>query len=203
MKKHSFLFIMILIALAFIGFNAAAEEVKPKPPQSSEGNICSNEYVLCTSAPCIPDPRNPDSNAICQCDVNKGLNFGMSACKARIPVTDSTGVKKILSTFSFAQAPTKPVLSCPEGNPWTDCLDQPCIVNPMNPLKAICTCKIVRDQPFVTFGGDCVSLTCDTGYWSGATVGSYIGASKQLMKAFGLDQTPAKYCAGTKAKVSE
>jgi hypothetical protein len=118
-------------------------------------------------------------------------------------VTDSNSVTKALSTYSFAQAPTKPVLHCLEGKPWTDCLDQPCIVDQMNPLKAICTCKIVRDKPFETFGGDCNSLTCDTGYWSGATLGSYVGASKELMKAFGLEDEPARYCAGMKPELSK
>ncbi|WP_444921798.1 hypothetical protein ACJJID_05330 [Microbulbifer sp. CnH-101-G] len=201
MKKDSSLVTVILITLAFIGFETAAEEGNHNAITNGKGTICSNEYVLCTSAPCVPDPEKPDSNAICNCDVNEGLNFGLSECKARVPVTDSNGVKKALSTFSFAQAPTKPVLSCPQGKPWTDCLDQPCIVDPMNPLKAICTCKIVRDKPFVTFGGDCVFLTCDTGYWSGATVGSYVGASRDLMKAFHLDEIPAKYCAGMKPEV--
>ncbi|GAA5442809.1 hypothetical protein Misp06_00984 [Microbulbifer sp. NBRC 101763] len=196
MTKHSFLLTVVLIALVFVRFETSAEEDNLNSIKSGKGIICSNEYVLCTSAPCIPDPRNPDSNAICRCDVNKGLNFGLSECKTRIPATNSNGVKKALSTFSFAQAPTKPVLSCPEGKPWTDCLDQPCIVDPMNPLKAICTCKIVRDKPFVTFGGDCVSLTCDTGYWSGATAESYLEASRQLMKAVDLDEMPAKYCVG-------
>lgn len=203
MIKQSLLFTIILIAAAFMVTKTTAEEDGHKPVKNSKGIICDNEYVLCTSAPCIPDPSNPDSNAICRCDVNKGLNFGFSECKNRTPVTDSNDVKKALSTFSFAQAPTKPVLSCPEGKPWTDCLDQPCIVDPMNPLKAICTCKIVRDKSFVTFGGDCVSLSCDTGYWSGATAESYVGASRKLMKAFSLDEIPAKYCVGMKPEVSE
>ncbi|MEX0999524.1 MAG: hypothetical protein WD000_06155 [Thermodesulfobacteriota bacterium] len=147
--------------LFLTGLEAVAEKGSDNAICSGIGTICKNEYVLCTSAPCVPDPSKPDSNAICSCDVNKGLNFGLSQCDSRTPVTDSNGVTKVVSTFSFAQAPTKPVLSCPEGKPWTDCLDQPCIVDPLNPLKAICTCKIVRDKPFDTFGGDCVSLTCD------------------------------------------
>jgi len=73
----------------------------------------------------------------------------------------------------------------------------------MNPLKAICTCKIVRDQPFATYGGDCNTLTCDTGYWSGATVGSFVGASKDLMKAFGIEDKPATYCPGMKPASSK
>ncbi len=113
MKKVSFLFTMILSVLFLTGFEAVAEK------GSDSGIICNNEYVLCTSAPCVPDPSNPDSKAICSCEVNKGLNFGMSQCEARTPVTDSNSVTKALSTYSFAQAPTKPVLHCLEGKPWT------------------------------------------------------------------------------------
>jgi len=203
MKKVPFLFTMVLSVLFLTGLEAGAEKGSDIGISSDSGIICNNEYVLCTSAPCVPDPSNPDSKAICSCEVNKGLNFGLSQCEARTPVIDSNGVTKVLSTYSFAQAPTKPVLHCLEGKPWTNCLDQPCIVDQMNPIKAICTCKIVRDQPFETFGGDCNSLTCDTGYWSGATLGSYVGASKELMKAFDLEDEPARYCAGMKPELSK
>jgi hypothetical protein len=67
MKKVSFLFTMILSVLFLTGFEAVAEK------GSDSGIICNNEYVLCTSAPCVPDPSNPDSKAICSCEVNKGL----------------------------------------------------------------------------------------------------------------------------------
>lgn len=59
----------------------------------------------------------------------------MSDCKARKPSTDSNGVTRALSTYSFAQAPEKAVLSCPVGKPWSDCLDQPCIVDPNERAK--------------------------------------------------------------------
>lgn len=43
-------------------------------------------------------------------------------------------------------------------------------------------------------------LTCDTAYWSGATVSDFEGASKELMKAFGLSDNPAQYCPGQNPK---
>ncbi|MGH7850955.1 MAG: MauE/DoxX family redox-associated membrane protein, partial [Thermodesulfobacteriota bacterium] len=110
------------------------------------------------------------------------------------------GVKTLVSTYSFAQGPSKPVLSCPEGKPWTNCLDRPCTVDPMNPLIAVCKCDIVRDSPFVTYGGDCNTLTCDTGYWSGATVESYEEGSALLFHKMGLDGIPVTYCPGMKPK---
>ena len=158
----------------------------------SSGTICENTYVLCTSAPCIPDPSNPDTKAICACDVNNGKNFGMSECSERTPKTDSNGVTHALSNYSFNQSPNKPVLVCPGG--------KPCIIDPADPLKAICTCEIERKQPFITFGGECNTLTCDTAYWSGATVSDFEGASQELMKAFGLKENPAQYCPGQNPK---
>ena len=98
MQKVSFLFTLVLSVVFLMGFEAKAEI------GGDSGIICNNEYVLCTSAPCVPDPTDPDSKAICSCEVNKGKNFGMSQCKARTPVTDSNGVTKVLSTYSFAQA---------------------------------------------------------------------------------------------------
>jgi len=106
MKRVSFLFTMVLSVLFLAGLEAGAEKGGDTTIRSGSGTICNNEYVLCTSAPCVPDPSNPDSRAICSCDVNKGLNFGMSQCEARTPVTDSNSVTKALSTYSFAQAPT-------------------------------------------------------------------------------------------------
>jgi len=191
MKKVVFLFTLIFGILLLTGIKAEADK-------SSSGIICDNEYALCTSAPCVPDPSNPDSKAICSCEVNKGKNFGMSKCEARTPVTDSNGVTKAVSTYSFAQASTKPVLSCPVGKPWTNCLDQPCIIDQMNPLKAICTCEIERYQPFLTYGGDCNVLTCDNAYWSAATSEAFNQGSLELIKTMGLKEIPAEYCPGMK-----
>ncbi len=58
MKKVSFLFTIVLSVFFLTGLEAVAEKA------SDSGIICNNEYVLCTSAPCVPDPSNPDSNAI-------------------------------------------------------------------------------------------------------------------------------------------
>jgi len=192
MKRIFLVYIMILIT----GFSFSFETLAEAEKNSNTGIICDNQYVLCTSAPCIPDPSNPDSKAICSCDVNNGKNFGMSECDARTPVTDSNGVTKAVSNYSFNQAPIKPALLCPAGKPWTSCLDKPCIIDPMNPLKAICTCDIEREESFVTFGGQCNTLTCDNAYWSAATADEITGANTVLMKAFGVKDNPVQYCPG-------
>lgn len=192
MKKYLYLYVIIFISALSFSYEVLAESKS----SNESGKVCENEYVLCTSAPCIPDPTNPDKKAICKCEVNKGQNFGMSDCEARKPTTDSNGVTKALSTYSFAQAPTKYLIACPKGKPWTDCLDQPCIVDQTNPLEAICTCKIIRNQAFVTYGGNCNTNTCDNAYWSSATLASFLEGSSTLAKAMGLEKVPAEFCPG-------
>jgi hypothetical protein len=130
--------------------------------------VCSQEYALCTSAPCIPDPRHHDY-AICSCVVENGNSVGYKNCKQRMPKQDQFNTKQVTSTFSFEQFKTKKSMTCLKGTPWTDCVDALCTVNPMDPTKAICSCKISHDQAYFTFGGDCDTKTCATGFWSGAT----------------------------------
>ena len=195
MKNVPFSLVLVLSVFLFTVLEVRAQD------ENNSGIICENEYALCTSAPCIPDPSNQDSKAICSCEVNRGQNFGMSSCEKRTIVTDSNGVKKALSTYSFAQAASKPVLSCPAGNPWTNCLDMPCIVDQTNPQKATCTCEIVRDKPFLKYGGDCNVLTCDNAYWSAATSEAFLQGSLELMKAMNLKDNPAQFCAGMKPKL--
>lgn len=135
---------------------------------STKPIVCNQGYALCTSASCIPDPRHPDY-AICICDVKKGNSVGFSSCAVRAPKQNQYKTKIIISTFSFDQFPTKRGMTCPKGMPWTDCVDAPCMVNPMDNTKANCSCKINHDQAFFTLGGDCDIKTCATAFWSGAT----------------------------------
>ena len=190
-------FILVIAMFLVVSVTAnAAEQGK----DDSNGVICDGLYALCTSAPCIPDPEDTDGKAICRCEVNKGVNFGNSDCSKREPKTSDHGIKTIVSTYSFAQGPSRPVLTCPKGKPWTNCLDQPCTIDPMNPLMALCKCEIVRDSAFVTYGGECNTLTCDTGYWSGATVGTYEQGSQRLLQMMGLKDIPVTYCPGMEPK---
>ena len=188
--------ILICIALAI----PASRAEDQKAGKDDNANVCEGLYALCTSAPCVPDPENKNSKAICSCEVNTGINFGYTSCDTRKPKTTEYGVTAVISTYSFAQGPSKPMLSCPKGKPWTDCLDKPCTVNPLNPLNAYCKCDIIRDEAFVTYGGDCNMLTCDNAYWSGATVESYIEASAILSAKMGIQDFPVVYCPGMKPK---
>ena len=74
MKQHYFLFWVLFGFL--IGTSYATVKTKPI--------ICTQEYALCTSAPCIPDPGHPDY-AICSCVVKKGDSAGYKTCEKRTP----------------------------------------------------------------------------------------------------------------------
>lgn len=157
--QFSNLIVFILLSF-FITSTYAATMVKPI--------VCAQQYALCTSAPCVPDPRHPDV-AICSCVVEKGNSVGYKTCDERAPKQVKFNVMQVISTFSFAQFATKKSMTCAKDMPWTNCVDAPCTVNPMDTTKAICSCKIITNQAFFTFGGDCDSKTCQTGFWSGAT----------------------------------
>jgi len=106
--------ILLLLAMV-ITATAFSDIALAETDNNNAGVICENKYVLCTSAPCIPDPSNPDTKAICSCDVNEGKNFGMSECQTRTPVTDSNGVTRAVSNYSFNQTPVKPGAVVPLG----------------------------------------------------------------------------------------
>ncbi|MEO9530068.1 hypothetical protein [Roseibium sp.] len=185
----------------------------------SAGKICDSYYALCTSAPCVPDPRAPLTYGICACEVREGLNFGLqTTCDQRKPfqsMTDGSTSKvddiaeittaaaepvSLRSTYSFGQAADKSVMQCAPGSAWTDCLDARCTLDPTDPLKAICTCKIGTkdgahaDQDFVTFGGDCNTLSCVPSLWSAATVPSFAIGTAAMTDALGLQEAPVSYC---------
>lgn len=128
--------------------------------------ICNQTYALCSAAKCIPDP-SVTGNAICSCETKKDLSVGNKSCKARKPHTDNN-ITYIVSTFSFKNK-SDPVMSCPANTFWTNCMDAPCTIDPMDPSKSICSCPIVQSkQAIVTFGGGCDTSTCENSFWSGA-----------------------------------
>jgi hypothetical protein len=78
--KYRFFKIIVLSLSALIStFSLAASQAKPI--------VCKQEYALCTSAPCIPDPRHPDF-AICSCVVEKGDSVGYKGATVKCCVRD-------------------------------------------------------------------------------------------------------------------
>ncbi len=132
--------------------------------------VCEQAYALCTSAPCVPDPANP-GKSICDCVVQQGKSAGFTTCEKRKPHLDQYQVTHLVSTFSFEQFAAKKMLSCAKGIPWSNCVDMPCTIDPENANRAICVCPLNATQAFFTFGGNCKSSTCATGFWSGAVKG--------------------------------
>lgn len=132
--------------------------------------VCDQAYALCTSARCVPDPKNP-SASICDCVAQNGKSAGFTTCEKRKPYVDQYKATHLVSTFSFEQFAEKKTLSCPKGNPWSNCVDMPCSVDPQNTNRAICLCQLNNTQAFFSFGGNCESNTCASGFWSGAVPG--------------------------------
>src|SRR5262245_58920118 len=65
-------------------------------PAQAENYFCQQQFALCTSAPCIPEPGNPKV-AICTCDVEDGPNLATVPCDTVKPSTDANGVRSVYS----------------------------------------------------------------------------------------------------------
>lgn len=181
----------LLIVLPALAWSSDTDQ------QPTEPVICPGKFALCTSAPCMPDP-NDASRTICDCEVTTGLNFAFDSCKARIPTTAEDGSTRVVSTYGLVQAPMKPVMTCPAGTNWSDCLGVPCTVDPRNPERAICSCKLVTPEDnaedYVTYGGACNQLSCDTAFWSAATVESFAEGTQDLLLTMKLKTSPVTFC---------
>nr|WP_229309773.1 hypothetical protein [Legionella pneumophila] len=75
----------------------------------------------------------------------------------------------------------------------------PCTVDPQNSERALCVCKIERSQAFFTFGGDCNTNTCATGFWSGATQANSIILRNALMQEMRLKPKKLPKACSTKS----
>ena len=166
----------------------------------AENYLCQQQFALCTSAPCIPEPGNPKV-AICSCDVEDGPSLASVACDTVKPSTDANGIRTVYSQFALKQwQQGKKTLKCPSGTPWTWCLDKPCTVDPANPKKAICACDVVRTGEWITAGGNCNTATCNTAYWSAAPLDAFSDATDFLLKSLKLKKSPVTWCRAANAR---
>jgi hypothetical protein len=166
----------------------------------AENYLCQQQFALCTSAPCIPEPGDPKV-AICSCDVEDGPSLASVACDTVKPSTDANGIRTVYSQFALKQwQQGKKTLKCPSGTPWTWCLDKPCTVDPANPKKAICACDVVRTGEWITAGGNCNTATCNTAYWSAAPLDAFSDGTDFLLKSLKLKKSPVTWCRAANAR---
>lgn len=186
MKFTFYTFILPVLAVLIVSFAYDRE--------GTGNRLCKQEYALCTSALCIPQPGDP-TKSICFCDVIDGPSLSTVPCDSVKPSTNENGVRTVYSAFSLEQFTTgKKGMKCPAGTPWSWCLNKKCTVDPSNPKKAICQCDVVRKDAWMTLGGNCDTSTCSTGYWSGATISDIDDAAGFLTKALGIGESPMKWC---------
>jgi len=165
-------------------------------PGRAKNYLCDQQFALCTSAPCIPQPGNPKI-AMCTCDVQEGPNLATVECDTVKPSTNSDGIRTVYSQFMLTQFEQgKKALKCASGTPWTWCLNKVCTVDPANPKKAICACDVMRTGEWMTAGGDCNTETCETAYWSGASMSDFAAGTDFLMKQLKIEKSPVNWCAG-------
>jgi hypothetical protein len=169
-------------------------------PCRAENYLCQQQFALCTSAPCIPEPGNTKA-AICSCDVEDGPSLATVACDTVKPSTDANGIRTVYSQFALKQWQRgKKTLKCPSGTPWTWCLNKPCTVDPTNPRKAICACDVVRTGEWITAGGSCNTATCNSAYWSAAPLDAFSDGTDFLLKSLKLKKSPVTWCRAADAR---
>ena len=191
MKSISLRILLVVAAAAALGYAV---------PAQAENYFCQQQFALCTSAPCIPEPGNPKV-AICTCDIEDGPNLATAACDTVKPSIDANGIRTVYSQFALKQfAQGKRTLKCPAGTPWTWCLNKPCTVDPANPKKAICACDVLRTSEWITAGGNCNTATCKTAYWSGAPLNDFNDGTDFLVKQLKLKKSPVNWCSQADAR---
>lgn len=167
-------------------------------PVTATNYLCNQQFALCTSAPCVPQPGNPNIS-ICVCDMQEGPNLATVACDTVKPSTDANGVRTVYSQFALTQFEQgKKGLKCESGTPWSNCLNKICTVDPANPAKAICACDVVRGGEWQTAGGDCDAATCKTAYWSGALLADSKSNADFMMEQLKIAKSPAQACTAPK-----
>ncbi|OJW52512.1 MAG: hypothetical protein BGO67_06110 [Alphaproteobacteria bacterium 41-28] len=128
--------------------------------------ICKSQYALCTTAKCSPIPGQTGLS-LCFCKTETGYSAGEKPCQD--VKTTPEGYKEVRSRYY----PIGSYVSCSNARPWANCLDSPCIIDPNDPSKAVCTCSIVKNQgPYVIVTDTCNKSGCETGLTSSATVKS-------------------------------
>jgi peroxiredoxin len=163
---------------------------RPKELHIDGAYLCDHRYALCTDAACVPSTSDP-SIVICDCFVKTGWAVGFKSCAQR--AAKGNTLHSNFSTQLVTNATR--VMTCPKNDPWAECLDVVCEIDPHDARKAKCQCVLFKAGPSVTFGGDCDTKTCSSTIWSATTPN--LPGSTQLetgMKQLGLPLTLPKPC---------
>jgi hypothetical protein len=148
--------------------------------------LCNQTFALCTTAPCVPSPTDPNIS-VCNCVVVNGHSVGFKTCTDR-----AQSGNKVRSAFSTVNVNANfGVLSCPSGVPWANCLDVECEIDATNPAVAKCQCLTVKTGESLTFGGGCDTATCTSTIWSAATPD--LPASAQYRKGMSQIGQPVNF----------
>jgi hypothetical protein len=138
----------------------------PRITLAGKPYICKSQYALCTTAKCSPIPGLAGLS-LCFCKTETGYSAGKKPCKKA--ETTPEGYTMVNSRYY----PIGSFVSCSNARSWANCLDSPCIIDPSDPSKAVCTCSIVKNQgPYVIVTDTCNKSGCETGLTSSATVKS-------------------------------
>jgi hypothetical protein len=125
--------------------------------------VCESTYALCTTAQCQP-VDGKDEEAACDCDVETGYSAGLKPCDGQVKTAEGTQVRS-------RYYPIKSYAKCDNDRPWAWCLDMPCLIDPSDPGKASCACKLVKDKgPYLVVTNSYDDTTCTTNLWSSATI---------------------------------
>ena len=117
-------------------------------PAQLKYKLCNFQYALCTTAPC----KTFGPYLQCNCTVYaKGFSVALAQdCSNFVPST-SGNKKYVTSLYSAINERAITEQFCNTSYPWGDCLDQPCVVDPIDPKKAVCKCIPVSSNPWITF----------------------------------------------------
>jgi len=154
-----------------LGEAAASQQSGPQP-------LCQQTFALCTAAPCVQSPTDPNI-VVCRCIVqNNGFSVGYKSCEERAPSGDT-----LYSDFSLENvtSQTRSMTCNVPGGVWANCLDVVCQRDPANPAQALCQCVKVASDEFITFGGNCDLSTCATVIWSAASPDLISGSGSQYI----------------------
>jgi thiol-disulfide isomerase/thioredoxin len=171
--------------------STATPSSRPKELKVGHAYICHQTYALCTGAPCVRSPQNPDV-VNCDCVVENGYSVGLTPCAQKAPRGAT-----LYSTFSSARVTSSTrALSCSADVPWANCVDSPCELDPTDSSKARCQCPLVKKGPSFVFGVGCDPVTCEKTILSGANTQTQLGGSEvtAAMKRLGQPLTIPAPC---------